>query len=104
MEPVQISPRAMEEIQKIYKNKKIPPEYGLRLTIKGGKGCAGVQFTLGFDKQKEDDVSFEKSGIEVYIRKGEMMYLIGKKVDFYDGADARGFLFLDQDDNSTVAR
>jgi hypothetical protein len=28
------------------------------------------------------------------------MYIIGKEVDFYEGADARGFMFIDPTNNS----
>jgi iron-sulfur cluster assembly protein len=31
----------------------------------------------------------------VYVEKKHTMYLIGKEVDFYEGADARGFMFAE---------
>ncbi len=104
--PVEISNKAIAEIENIFKNKNIPDDYGLRLTVKGGMGCAGVNPSLGFDKKKEDDLEYQVASFKVYIRKGELMYLIGKMVDFYEGSDARGFLFTEpgQEDNSTVAR
>lgn len=79
------------EIQNIMANKNIPAGYGLRIGIKGG-GC-GVSFVLGFDKIREQDVSFELNEIPVLIQKKEMMFLVGKEVDFYEGADAKGFVF-----------
>jgi iron-sulfur cluster assembly protein len=104
--PVEISNKAIAEIENIFKNKNIPADYGLRLTVKGGMGCAGVNPSLGFDKKKVDDLEYDIASFKVYIRKGELMYLIGKMVDFYEGSDARGFLFTEpnQEDNSTVAR
>lgn len=74
-------------------HKNIPVGYGLRVGVKGG-GC-GVSFVLGFDKEKENDQSFVVDGITVYIQKREIMFLLGKEVDFYEGADARGFVFVD---------
>jgi iron-sulfur cluster assembly protein len=31
----------------------------------------------------------------VLVDKKHIMFLIGKQVDFYEGADARGFMFVD---------
>lgn len=77
----------------ILDNKNIPADYGLRIGVKGGRGCAGVNYMLGFDTEKEGDISYEQSGIKILIKKKEMMFLMGLEVDFYDGADERGFLF-----------
>lgn len=92
-EPVQITSKAQEEIKNIMDNKKVPDGYGLRVGVKGG-GC-GVSFVLGFDKPKENDLRYDVNGIPVYVQKKEIMFLIGKEVDFYEGADARGFVFTD---------
>jgi iron-sulfur cluster assembly protein len=94
LQPVSISPRALEEIRKIMLTKNIPAEYGLRVGIKGG-GCGGVSLLLGFDKKKDSDLSYEIENIPVYVDKKHTMYVIGKQVDFYDGEDARGFMFAD---------
>ncbi|MFT6866799.1 MAG: iron-sulfur cluster assembly protein [Cyclobacteriaceae bacterium] len=91
MQPVTITPKALLEIKNILNNKNIPADYGLRVGVKGG-GC-GVTFVLGFDKKKENDLEYEVDGISVYVQKRETMFLIGKEVDFYDGADAKGFVF-----------
>ena len=89
--PVTISPEAIVEIRKIRNTKGIPAEYGLRLGVMGG-GC-GVSFKLGFDHKKEDDVEFFVDDIQVLIQKKEAMFLVGKKVSFYDEYDGRGFMF-----------
>jgi iron-sulfur cluster assembly protein len=94
VKPIGISARAAEEVKKIMQSKNIPAGYGLRLGIKGG-GCGGVSLIIGFDKQKPTDLAYELEGIQVYVEKKHTMYLIGKEVDFYEGADARGFMFAD---------
>ena len=94
--PVTISSRACEEIHHIKRTKGIPPDYGLRVGIKGG-GCGGMSLIIGFDKMKETDLSYEVDGITVYVDKKHTMYLIGKEVDFVDEADERGFTFIDKD-------
>ncbi len=92
--PVTISPKAAEEIRKIMQTKNIPTDYSLRVGIRGG-GCGGVSLIIGFDKKKETDLSYSEQGISVLVEKKHTMYIIGKEVDFYEGADARGFMFVD---------
>ena len=91
--PVTISATAAREIKKMMATKNIPEGYGLRVGVRGG-GC-GVQLILGFDKAKESDLVYEYEGIPVMFEKRHMMFLIGKQVEFYEGADARGFHFVD---------
>jgi iron-sulfur cluster assembly protein len=92
--PVTISSRAVDEIRKIMLTKSIPEGYGLRVGIRGG-GC-GATLIIGFDKQKPADHSYIIENIPVYVDKKHTLYLIGKEVDFYEGDDARGFVFIDQ--------
>src|SRR5882757_10379137 len=96
IQPVKLSTRAAEEVKKIMQTKGIPEGYGLRLGIRGGGGCSGISLIIGFDKKKDADLSYDVDGIAVFIDKKHTMYLIGKEVDFYDGADARGFMFVDK--------
>ena len=95
MIPVQISKKAVVEIRNIIKNKNIPTDYGLRIGVKGARGCAGVSFMLGFDKKKDDDLEYTFEELDVYIRKKELLFLMGKEIDYYDGGDAKGFVFND---------
>jgi len=93
MRPVSISEEAQQEIHHIMANKKIPNDYGLRVGVKGGRGCAGVNYILGFDKEKDDDVIYDEEGIKVLVSKKEIMFLMGLKLGFYNGSDERGFTF-----------
>jgi iron-sulfur cluster assembly protein len=95
LKPVVLSSRAAEEVRKIMQTKNIPAGYGLRVGIKGG-GCGGVSLIIGFDKPKENDLNYLAEGIEILIDKKHTMFVIGKEVDFYEGADARGFMFVDK--------
>ena len=93
MLPVTITSKALKEVKAIIKNKNIPAEYGLRIGIKGGGGCGGMSYLLGFDTKKPTDDSYEVDGITVYIEKKHVMYLIGLEMDYYSGSDAQGFNF-----------
>lgn len=96
IKPIGLTARAAEEVRKIMQTKNIPADYGLRVGIRGG-GCGGVSLIIGFDKQKSTDLAYQAEGIDVLIDKKHTMYLIGKQVDFYEGADARGFMFVDDE-------
>lgn len=93
LKPVELTEKAIQEVKTIMATKNIPEGYGLRVGMKGG-GCGGMSFVLGFDQQKENDLSYEIAGIPVLVEKRHTMYLVGMKVDFYEGADARGFMFI----------
>jgi iron-sulfur cluster assembly protein len=94
LKPVTISAKAAAEIRKIMQTKNIPADYALRVGVRGG-GCAGITLMIGFDKPKSTDLAYDFEGIPVLVDKKHTMYIIGKQVDFYEGSDAKGFLFTD---------
>lgn len=94
LKPVTLSKKAAEEVRKIMATKNIPKDYGLRVGIRGS-GCGGAALMIGFDRKKESDLTYEIEGITVHVDKKHTMYVVGKEVDFYDGADKRGFMFVD---------
>lgn len=91
-QPVRLSELAAAEVKKIMATKNVPPGYGLRVGVRGG-GC-GVQLMLGFDSEKNTDLVYEFNGIKIMLEKKHMLYVIGKRIEFYEGADARGFHFV----------
>ena len=93
LHPVTISAKAIAEIRKIMETKNIPDDYGLRVGVKGG-GC-GVTLIIGFDQKKESDHAYDVEGIPVYVDKKHTMFIIGKEVDFYEGEEGRGFMFVE---------
>lgn len=90
--PVQVTPTALAEIKHIVERKNIPAEYGLRIGMRGS-GCSGTSFVIGFDKQKDQDQTFDLDGLPVYIEKKHLMYLFGVEVDFVENEAERGFVF-----------
>ncbi len=92
--PVTLSNRAVEEIRAIMQRKAIPEGYGLRVGVRGG-GC-GVSFIIGFDKPKETDLIYQVQGIPVYVDKKHTLFLVGKRVDFIESEEGRGFTFLEE--------
>ena len=94
IKPIGLTTRAAEEVRKIMQTKSIPADYALRVGIRGG-GCGGVSLIIGFDKPRPSDIAYQEEGINMLIDKKHIMYVIGKQVDFYEGADAKGFMFVD---------
>jgi iron-sulfur cluster assembly protein len=94
LQPVTLTAKAAGEIRKIMATKNIPADYALRVGVRGG-GCSGVSLMIGFDKMKATDLAYEVEGISVLIDKKHTLYIIGKQIDFYEGSDARGFMFVD---------
>ena len=55
----------------------------------------GFWVSSDFDKKKDGDDIFYLDGINIYMEKKHAMFLAGKKINFEDGASARGFTFTD---------
>ena len=91
IEPVILTDKAIEEIKYIMANKGIPEDYGLRVGIKGG-GCGAMGYIVGFDKKSDEDISYQKNEIPIFIEKKHMMYLIGMELDFQENPEQRGFV------------
>ena len=96
VEPVQITPKALEEVKKIMSTKGIPEEYSLRVGIKGG-GCGAMGYVIGFDTPEESDVSYTLNEVPVIVEKKHVMYLLGVEVDFQEDGESRGFVFNRQE-------
>ena len=94
LQPVKLSQRASEEVKKIMTTKNIPEGYGLRIGVRGGHGCGGAQLIIGFDKQKDGDLSYSINGIQIYVDKKHTMYVIGKEVDWIENEVETGFTFI----------
>ncbi|WP_422361891.1 HesB/IscA family protein [Reichenbachiella sp.] len=92
LEPVTITPKAVEEVKNIMSNKGIPEGYALRIGIKGG-GCGAMGYMLGFDQLKDSDISYSHHEVPIVIEKKHVMYLMGLEVDFIEDSEERGFCF-----------
>jgi iron-sulfur cluster assembly protein len=90
---IDITEKAINEVNRIKKENNIPETHGLRVGVKGG-GCSGLTYQLGFDAEpKEGDTVIEKGGLKLYIDGKSLFYLSGTVLDFSDGLNGRGFVF-----------
>ena len=98
--PVNFTPQAIDEIKRLLNSDETPQGSVLRVGVKGG-GCAGMTYILAFDKAEANDNHFEYEGIPMIMNKAHGMYLIGMQVDYQDGLNSRGFVFVNPNAKST---
>ena len=99
-QPVSLTPSAVEQLKRIFKEQSIPEDHGLRIGVKGG-GCSGFSYVLGFDKKKETDDEYEIAGLKVFMEKAHTIYLPGMEIDWVEGLNNRGFSFNNPNATST---
>jgi iron-sulfur cluster assembly protein len=92
IQPITLTPGAIEALRKIRQSEKVPEDHGLRVGVKGG-GCSGFSYILGFDVQKENDEVYEIGGEKVFLQKAHALYLLGMQIDWVEGLNNRGFSF-----------
>jgi iron-sulfur cluster assembly protein len=81
--PVTIRPEARQRIEETLKTKTIPPEYGLRVGVRGG-GC-GASWLLGFDLPGPTDEVYMVDNVRVIIDKKHLLYVLGVAVGYEPG-------------------
>ncbi len=96
---ITISERAAKRISQIIAKEE--DNKVLRISVSGG-GCSGFQY--GFDlenSKKDDDLVFEKNGVQVIVDTVSIMYMDGSEVDFVD--DLIGASFQIKNPNATAS-
>lgn len=89
--PIQISERALQEIENIIAEKKIPNQYSLRVGLKGAN--CGASYLIGFDHQLATDDAYQIENIKVIIDRKHLLHLVGIEIDFEAGNAGNGFTF-----------
>jgi len=90
---IQLTEAAAGEITRILAEKKMTPETGLRISLKGG-GCSGMTYVLDFaDKPEEADEVLESRGVKVLVDPAAKPFVQGLQIDFVDDLLNRGFKF-----------
>jgi iron-sulfur cluster assembly protein len=90
VEPITLTENAASKIKELLSGQENPAEAALRVAVRGG-GCSGFQYALAFDKRKEDDMVFERDGVNVVVDKTSMQFVFGSEVDYVDGLQGAGF-------------
>ena len=89
---ITLTAAAAGEIKRVMEAQKVAEDTVLRMSIAGG-GCAGLQYTLGFqhDYDPETDARYDQHGVSLVTRKKMALHLDGTTIDFQDGPMGRGF-------------
>lgn len=71
--------------------------YGLRVAI-AGAGLNGFEYTLAFcEGPGPGDLIFQSDGFLIYVDPASHPYVNGMTIDFVNGGNGKGFVFLDPD-------
>lgn len=97
---IDITPKALDQITKIFQQENPGPEKGLRLGVIGG-GCSGLSYKIDFDELKEKDNVLKFNGIRVLVDLKSAIYLKGVVLDFEDGLQGKGFVFKNPNATNT---
>jgi len=83
---------AATEVKRFMEAQKVEAGAMLRMGIAGG-GCAGLQYTLGFETafDPQVDTKYQQHGVTVVAKKKMALHLDGTTIDFQDGPMGRGF-------------
>lgn len=91
---ITVSEKALAQVERLKSQQNLGPDYGLRVSVKGG-GCSGLSYGLDFDNEaKKGDQIFEDKGIKIFVDMKSFLYLAGTQLDFSDGLNGKGFHFV----------
>lgn len=90
---INVSKKALKQIA-VVREEEGSGGLGLRVSVVGG-GCSGLSYKLGFEKDpSEKDKVFEFGDVRLWIDPKSALYINGLTLDFSDGLNGKGFVFI----------
>jgi iron-sulfur cluster assembly protein len=92
---ISISEQAANRIHEIRREKNIPENIPLRVSVVSG-GCSGLTYDLDFEPGEnvnKDDKEFDEQGVKMIVDMRSFLYLAGTKLDYSEGLEGQGFHF-----------
>lgn len=90
---VEITEKARGELLRIMSSEN-KVGYGIKIAVKGG-GCSGLSYFMDLKQDPEEgDKVIESNGIKIFLDLGSSLYLTGTTLDFSDGLNGSGFMFM----------
>ena len=98
---VSISELAATKIKYFAEKQGITGNVGVRVAVKGG-GCSGLTYDLDITEQElETDRVVEQHGVKVMVDKKSYIFLVGTELEFSDGLNGKGFVFVNPNAKKT---
>ena len=92
-EMITVTDTAVKQLQTLLADAAESSGKGLRIFVETG-GCAGMQYGMALDHQKEGDEIIERDGVRVLVDSFSSKYLTGSTIDFTDELAGAGFRIL----------
>jgi iron-sulfur cluster assembly protein len=90
---VDVTESAAGKIDKLFSDKELGQEVGLRISVQGG-GCSGLSYNLSIDDEPTKfDRIFESNGVRLIVDKKSFLYTAGLILDFDTDDFNGGFVF-----------
>jgi iron-sulfur cluster assembly protein len=90
---ISLSQKAIDKI-KVILTEEQKQGWNLRVGVKGG-GCSGFNYMMRFDQSAhEQDHKFQFEDISVVVDSKSLVYLAGTQIDYTDGLNGSGFVFV----------
>jgi iron-sulfur cluster assembly protein len=97
---VEITEKACAQIMNILEKEPSEVGTGLRLGVVGG-GCSGLSYKMEMGASQEKDNIIDFGAFKVYIDLKSSIYLKGITLDFKDGLQGKGFIFVNPNASNT---
>lgn len=98
---ITVTERAKQKAIELMANENRPADSFIRVGVEGG-GCSGLTYKLEFDNQlKADDKVFEDKGMKIVCDRKSFLYLVGTELEFSDGLNGKGFVFMNPNASRT---
>jgi iron-sulfur cluster assembly protein len=98
---ITVTEKAKQKAIELMSNENRPAGSFIRVGVEGG-GCSGLTYKLEFDNQlKADDKVFEDKGMKIVCDRKSFLYLVGTELEFSDGLNGKGFVFMNPNASRT---
>ena len=98
---ITVTEKAKEKAIELMSKDNRPADSFIRVGVEGG-GCSGLTYKLEFDNQlKADDKVFEDKGMKIVCDRKSFLYLVGTELEFSDGLNGKGFVFINPNASRT---
>lgn len=85
-----LTPKAVEKIQSFLQSEATAKGKALRVMLKPA-GCAGYEYSLGFDEKKDGDTVLAQSGFDVLLDQASAPLLENATIDYGEDEMSSGF-------------